>query len=425
MNSLYSLEAINLNLKSRLGIEIENEVKELRSSTSISKMQVERGNFAKIIKRNTGLSVRMVFSHHDYPSMRIPDLHKNNVVVDRVRSWWQSNADSKTMFEEKKVVEGTVNFRDHTVSGDFSKVVSELHIGQKVLWKSSSFSVKETTAMILHEIGHMFVYFEMIGRTTRTQYVLAEATKRLLDAPTVEERIVLLDEIENVYTADFADKQKLANAKPDETIYRSSIIGLDAIDAEHELGVNTYHAKAFEQLADQFVSRLGYGKPLATGLDRSERSHGYIGYMNSPTRILLYISKFSIFTLAHVGLITLGPLGWLTAFALDTSFIGHDSTRNSYDKPRMRLTKIKQDLISSLKDKNIDKETRMSLLSDIESIETLEDGVKEHVGAQEWVHTTLTPWGRKAKSMNKIQEDLESMVNNDLFAASSAFSIKA
>jgi len=425
MNVLVGLEAIDFNLKSRLGLEIENEVKELRSSKSVTKMQVERGNFAKIIKRNTGLSVRMVFSQHDFPSMRMPDLHKNNVVVDRVRSWWKSNADSKTLFEEKRVVNGVVNLKNHTVSGDFTKVVSELHIGQKVLWKSSSFTVKETTAMILHEIGHMFVYFEMIGRVSKTQYVLAEAVRRLFDAPSVEQRIVLLDEIENEYTADFANKQRLANAKPNESIYRASIIGLDAIDAEHELGVNTYHAKAYEQLADQFVTRLGYGVPLAKGLDRAERTAGYVGYMNSPARIALYIANFSIFTVINIGLFTLGPAGIIFAFTLSSAMLTTNRNNESYDKPKIRFAKLKQDLINTLKDKSIDKETRISILTDIETLETLEDGVAEHVTAHEWVHTTLAPWGRKSKSMNKVQEDLESMVNNDLFAASAAFDTKA
>lgn len=412
-NTHLSLEGIEQQLNSPLAVEMENALKRVRKNKRVARANLEEVNISKIISKYTGLSIRVNVVPGNAAYVLVPDVNRNNPIVNKAIRAMGSNMDSGRLLQDAQFLEGTVNLSAGKVSGDFSKIFTTMFIGESLLWASSKFTVAETVAIMLHEIGHVFVYMEMLGRCTRTNYVLEEGTKRMLNASTPEQRIRILEDVEEFYGEDIEGKDKLVAQARRPDVYRTVFLTVAAQESVSQLGENIYDARAFEQLADQFAARHGYGRSLATALDKHYRAVGDKAYRPTSLHTLLNLMKFLAFT----SLATFSVVGWMIPLMLGNPL------SQAYDKPQRRIEKIRQQVSTALKDRDIDPEERKALLEDVKLIDAALVNIKEHNDVYEYIWKTAFPWGRKQQSMIKVQEDLEKMMNNRLYEAAATLKV--
>ena len=89
-----------------------------------------------------------------------------------------------------------------------------------------------------------------------------------------------------------------------------------------------------------------------------------------------------------------------------------------YDSPADRIVRIRRETLGELKNQKIDPKRRKTLLEDIEAMDRMLEGMKDRRTFYERVWILLSSTARSGTRQQRIQQELESLANNDLFLAS-------
>lgn len=422
-----SLESIDFQFNSTLGKDLEIEIEKFRSLNHITQENLNNSKICQIVKDNTGIKLDLILAAGVDAWMYDIQLDKNNVIYGE-REWLQKliariqlrNTDAHDLIDANGLVDGTVNISTGRVTGDFSKVPIRIGIGDAFLYKSSVFTVKETVSCILHEIGHMCVYFEMLGRLVRTNYILSAGVSKLMGASTKERRIVILDSIENAIGEKIDNKDKLAEIPRTEDAYRVIILSTAVEASKQQLHVNIYDARSYEQLADNYVARLGYAKPLATCLNKISKSVGDKAYRSPAMNTFMNVVQIA-WSVIHVPYMLQSPMSmWLGLFCL--ILIGNPLA-TVYDPTKKRILKLQHQLNDALKDTTLPKEIKQSILVDHDEIDKILSTMYNNIGPYEYIYQTLLPWGRQQQKRININEELEALYSNPLFTAAARIEV--
>ena len=407
-----SIEGIDAQHDSMLVHDLRVALTTVRKQSRVNQTVIRSTGISKIIAKHTGLDiqVRVVEGLNAY--VLPPEVNKNNPIYENASRWFRTNSESDALMEHSDVISGTVDLKRSRVTGDFTKISTYMGIGESLLYKGSKFSIDETLAIMMHEIGHVFVSLELTARATSTNYLMVEVSRRLLNADTKEQRIDILKDTEKALGTTIDDKDKISEQKRSNATYRTIVLSAASKEIKSQWGENIYDLRSFEQLADQFAVRHGLGRALATGLDKVMRAVGYVEYRHPATFAFFKALEVSlaIFILAFGNAFHIG----LCIFAL----IMFRPMDEIYDKPRDRLGKMRQEMIGSLKDRSLDKKLRKSILKDIDVIENLEKDIIQYNDIIEFVWRNVLPWGRKEQCDINTQMKLERLANNKLYAAS-------
>jgi hypothetical protein len=413
----FALEGIDHLEHSNFGKLLEEEISKLRKYFIVKDKDIQDTNISKLIRDQTGINIKMTTEESLNAYVFVPDLNKNNPIIEKWRRYYFDNVDAKDFFADKHIVEGTVSLKDARVSGDFSKIAVSIVIGSEFLRKGSDYTVAEVVAIILHELGHTFVYFEMLARCTRTNYILSEGVKRLMTSNTKEERIILLEKIEDLTKVKIKDKEGLSNKKRSEVIYRSVIVSNIVEESKQDLNLNVYDSRSFEQLADNFSARFGYAVPLATGLAKIYKSSGDIAFLSPMMNLLFNIVKV-------IGLVCLSVVSPVRgAFTVIVILLQGSPLDVTYDPPKKRILKIKQQINDVLKNPKLSMKQKQVFIEEHGEIEAILDTMYDNIGVYETLWTYIFPWGVRQKSLIEVQEELESMFNNDLFTSAAKLDV--
>lgn len=407
----YSIEAVDHQLISPLGTEIVLALKKLRQYIKVTPTVLASVGLNAIVRKHTGLNINFVIEPECYEAcVYVPQVNRDNPIIQQIRRQWMENVDATELMKNKDFIAGTVNLKTGKVSGDFCNLDVNIHIGELFLCKSSNYTVEEITAIILHEIGHVFVYLEMLARTTRTNYILMEGTIRLLATQNKEQRILLLAEIENEFGEKIINRDKYAEKLQRTESYQTTIIYLAVQQSKTQLNINCYDSRSFEQMADNFAIRLGYGRPLASGLDKLHRSGNDKAYLNPAINTVWMLIKFMMFILLLVG----GNI----MMAMAILAMGNPLSV-TYDPIALRIDKIRQQYNDALKDKSLTASRKQKIIDDFKAVDLILDKMNDNPGVYEFIWRNLFPWGRTQQSLIVIQQQLEAMYNNDLYTAAS------
>lgn len=408
----YSLEVIDYQLNNAFGKALEEEFERYRSYPKVTQILFKDNKLAEIVKKYTNLKVRVNLGEDIDLHIYSPDINKGNVILDNWRQKAFTNYDTTEFLKRKDFIEGGVDLKNAKVFGDFAEIASDIFIGPMLLSRYSPNTVEELTAAFLHEIGHAFVYLEMLGRLTRTHYLLSEGTQQLLNAKNKEQRVKIFDSIENYTKTTIADKDKLAHGQLDENGYRIIILNLMQKQSIEELDINIYSSRAWEQLADNFAARFGYGRALVVGLDKIHRLYPGIDY--TPPII-------NIFTLL------LQTLGFILVWPLLLLLIGMCIFSNAYDLEydplKKRFEKFKLQINNAIKDPTLSKQQKLQFIKDYDEIEKVLKGVYENIEFFTILFAIIRPFKTlKMLDIIKTQEELEKLQNNALFTAAARIS---
>jgi len=400
----------------QLGVSFGDKLFEvLKKCKGVSKVNddfVRHIGLSEVIKNNTGMNVIVnILINYEDSFMASPTIDKNNIINQQYKRWFMSNTTANNLLEDKTPIKGVVNLKDGTVSGDYSKIPINIYIGSLLLSSNSRYTTRELCAVLLHAIGHALVYFEMLGKILKTNYIIADGTERLFNCQDKVKKLSIAKEIEDSLSIKLEDRDKVTTA--DKTSVCLLLLSEVVKESENEMGYSIYDSRGFEQLADAYAVRQGYGKDLASALIKITGDD--TTYLHPSVNLLWNIIKLSSVTMLMVfgGPFIQAYLGMILLLS------GGNPFRATYDSLPDRIRKINNQLNDALKDKSITNERKVGILEDKLMLEKSLKSMYDNLGVWEtmwkWV---FYPFTRKQINLISVNNNLENMVNNPLYANS-------
>lgn len=298
-----------------------------------------------------------------------------------------------------------VDLKTGHVSGDMvNELTYTLIISHHLLNGLGDFTVKENTASILHEYGHIINSFMYLGDYIWLNYYLTDGIEVMLGR---KKSTVEVELYNDRWLKDNVPKDEYENftTNRSEESAKRVVISVAKKLPRHHLTNNDITAKRREeQTADMFVSRLGYGRDLASALHRLDRHHeepSLVGSFWAGEMAKLFITVIT-FPFSIIGLMTYDPAGG-DAWTMD----------GRYDEPMVRLVKIRRDLVAQLKRPG--PLNTQGLVDDIDAIDAMIKEYSTNSSMFDSIINFFRPSVRKMRQNTKNEDDLESLMNNDLF----------
>ncbi len=404
-----SMEAVAFQASPTLFNELTICIGELRKLANPTTKDIVKSNFAKLIKDELNLIINPQIDTASYPNAYVcpPALNKNHPLVPVMYRWDKGSADGLAAISANNgAMVGTVDLRNGRISGALASVECDMYLTLGLL-ANTKFNDDEIAAIVLHEIGHIETYLEFVAHTVATNYILSAVAKEWARSDSQVKRIQIVKDAERALKLESKADDKLADAN-DVTVVQTVLLNKAINETRSELGSCIYDMRAWEQLSDQFATRFGAGRALATGLDKIHRWSGSSSYYSTPFFIFMEAVKFAWWLATiFIGLIPIAAL-----------ILMYNPSIKVYDEPGERISRIRMQLVEALKNQTISKSFRDSLLADLETIDALIEPINDRRGLLELFWTNITAGTRNQYDQTVFQQELEKLALNDLFAVS-------
>jgi hypothetical protein len=408
------MEAIKVQRKEVLFKGLTGKINELRKS-KVTLSTLSKSGIADLIQKTTHIDASIQLTSIDWNAhVGVPKLNKNHPLMGKFKSPNFGDEDALSiMYKGKGIFNGWVDLEEGKVHGDFRKVPVVITVAEN-MFLSKRMSNEEIAAIIMHEIGHVFSYFEQMIQTVTMNYAINAAVGAMFHPARKLPKIKIVDEYAKLRGIDFEEKEKMLALENNEAV-ATVMLQAEIQKSVSETGASMYDATGFEFLSDQFSTRHGGGIHLVTGLDKIQRFQKDPVYRN-PAQFysLEMIKAVSFFGLIYLG----GPATWLAAMLI-VAINPHDST---YDLPKDRADRIKRDLIEQLKNNKLDKATKEALVDDLAAIEMVTKAMVQRTGSLQLVWKVLSPTTRRQLKQKEAQQQIEQLLANDFFAVAAKFS---
>lgn len=402
-----SLEAIAIGTTNDLGKLIEAELEELRKNQTYSKYDTKAINafinrMYKLVKLKTGLNI----------AITVVDNGLSHMAAISSSMWLHGHSGTKFTDKPRKINEtvemmltGNVDLKAGKITGTFADIAA---FGIMISWAYLAGYFKDPvsslTAVILHEIGHAFNSVATIGEYVYLNYFLSDGIEIVQGKKQNKYKFEVLSHQYLLKNVPEDQRDEFANNPSDDNVRRAIMSVYKKNIRGHLFDGGLSSKLRDEQSADQYVSRMGYARPLAVALTQMDKYYpGSTGRGNS---------TWFADTLTAIFMLGAAPI---VAFVI----MMHDPLENAnrattYDKPFERLMKIRRDLIQQLKVLQGSTDTA-NLVSDIDAIDKLSKAYTSDRGLFDEAITFFRPSIRKMEQQIENEIKLESLLNNDLF----------
>ena len=296
-------------------------------------------------------------------------------------------------------------------------IAADLHACIHVL----KFTAEELTAVLLHEIGHLFTFIEYSNRVANTTQVLIDTVRDL----TLRQNKGAKETLRIVY-----EKTNTVSVPPEFKNMSTVKAALFVVDKtiNRNVGIQNHNSIDSEQLADQFSGKFGMGNHLATALAKSPGENGLGNYLH----FLNYVSADAYFLYALVSVILIvcsGVFGLaVMALLVATTLVSHlcsyiiyrlfrsDTVtgKMTYDDIRRRIVRIKNESVRLLQ-ADLPKENKEQILNGIKIIESRLDNMKEvDIGFLEKIELYFDKYGSLRVESKRIEQHVEDLMSNEL-----------
>lgn len=417
---LPGMEAIDHQLNSKLYARLIEAVKYMRQSKDYSPKNFQRSGFNAAIFEETGMRINVELDNDSVPNayVYIPEIDINNSILPFN---FGSILTNDSLLDLKNAIgRATVGLIDRAksrVDGAFSNLLIKSCI-TKGLFTSPLFTDEEVAAVMMHECGHVYTYFERLVDVVSMNYAISAVTTRLLKTEDKKVKVELLHEFDEAFGIKIPDAEVVAESKSGETIATRLIVETlkQRRNAEGEL---LYAARGFEFSSDQFATRHGGGKALITSLDKMYTEYGDPSYSCWTVHVLKQLVVV-IVTLAGMIVTAYAPPYLILILIMIFIIRPLDKT---YDETPHRFARVRREIIDSLKDRNVPADYRRRTLDDLAAIDKILSGLEYKRDWLEAVWTYIIPSGRKANAHMALQHTLEKLANSDLVIAASKFQL--
>lgn len=389
----------------------EAGLKEERLATSD-----ELKSIARCINHHTGLNVNIVLMDGG-PAVMIPHVDKNHPFIQEVmREWFDDGDVYHQMKKANGVVKGSVNLNTARVSGIFSEIASDIIMPYDWIMGHNGTTPEENAAVTLHEVGHLFTYYEFINRSVTTNQVLAALSRGYAEADSIDQRTTLLVSAKKALQLKEDGIDELAKSSKVEVVTAVILSGV-VEKSRSELGINIYDMNSWEYLADEFAARHQCGKHLITALDKIYKQFGHMSYRSKSKYIFMEAFKL-IVLLGSVLTLSTGFSVILLLYGI--VLVSTDSDVVIYDEPESRMRRLRQQIIQAMKDRRLSKSDIQRMEEDLRLIDSVMESVKDK---RQWLSilADFIPTNRKNRNAILLQKELETLANNDLFAKAAQF----
>ena len=413
-----SLEAIAYQGRSLLFNDLSVAFENLREVGKYDALSVNRVAFEKIVFKHTGLRVEILVNQDDFEPYNMqsfpPILDVNSPLLAYARATGLGDLLPLAVDKHKHVLafskdlRGSIDRAHGRVSGVFSKIVSRIFIGKGML-TDVTFTPDECAAVFLHELGHIFSFFDTLGQMATTNMVMSSAVQQLSGMTDETQRIKLVVETTkalNIHVDNVDALAKTNNSDVFSAVILKAALG-EPLKSTH--GSETYDLRSAEFLADQFATRHGGGRFLVSATDKMSRMFDYSYRRNTVSHFAVEAFKVGAWMVASFHL----PI--ITASAMVLYLATNPMETVSSDDPGERMARIKRDLVQAVKNPKLPREARAQLVQDIDVIDAIREDIKDRRSVLSLLWVALNPRHRHQYSQMRIQQELEGLVNNDLF----------
>lgn len=381
------------------------------------------GNMSRAIAKATNLNIDVnvtddVTTAMIGPHIILPEVDRNNVLIGReYRDYVSSKESLKRIDDTNMPLRGAVNLKKSVVTGVFTSFRSEMNIPTDFV-SGGKYTPGELASITLHEVGHMFTMFELISRTVVTNQVLAELGRSYANLNR-EERKVILTDAKRIMMLDKLDAVELAESNNIESV--STVLITEMINTSRdELGHDLYNMTAWEYLCDEFATRHGAGRDLATALVKLHKQHNdimarspFMYYFMEGVKIAAIIANFIIASNP-----VLMPALELTIPLTIILVMGDSRGASSYDVATDRVKRVRNQLVQELKDKNIPADRVKQLTEDMGVIDAAMNTMAGRRQLLDVVYDFIIPSARKFRKTKQLQQELEELAVNEVFTKS-------
>ena len=400
-------ESIEFQYTSPLRGALETTIKELRSKPKLTSRDLADSSLSESVHKYTGMSV--VFEYVTMMGWAAyvtapPSLDKNNPLLPPSIAARITNADLYKQIEDSgKVLEGTIDRKKGKVGGVFSKITSKLVFGKHIITHSGKLTVEETAAIILHELGHLYTYYEYLSTTVQTTNILRAVGSDAYGRLPTKERVKLLHEVDSAAGIKIPDKELVANGSSEMI---SMIVIRESVNKKRsEMNCDYYDVRSYEYLSDQYAARHGAASSLASALNKLGKGVGSIHARGSARHFFTELLSFIFYAFGG----TTGAVFFVQMLLL------HACTEQRYDSPVERTEKLREQLIAQLRDKEITDDRRKKVLEEIEVIDELLTTIRNRKSIVEMFWDNVLPYGRRNTATSKLQRNLENLAYNEFY----------
>lgn len=398
------------------------KVQDLRDSKNYSPKNIEKNGINQMVFEKTGMLISFGIdpSRSANAFVLLPHLDKNHPFFPMQ---WREFLPTEAINMIKAgggELRGSVDLINAKVSGIYSKVEVVTKV-TKGMFENTKYTTEEICAIICHELGHLFTYFEMFGRINRTANIVSAMCRAMYEMEDQQQRETIIKEAAKSLQISIEDPSELARiqrGKREDTCV--TVFVTKAVHASRsETGYHAYEMRSCEQLADDFAMRMGAGRHLATGLHKLYDSFWESSTISTTKHVIMQL--FDMFTVLVAGQAVGWALGGVAAmsagaviFPLLILMLANPNEK-VYDNGEDRIMLMKRTLVTALKNKDLPEELRKSYLSEITAIDEIVKKLDFKRGIFEYIITTFGVRGRREYRQEQIMKDVENLLTNDLF----------
>lgn len=385
---------------------------------------MDKLNLSGIVQKHTGLHIEFRIEPGTMNANAIPPIiDPNSPLLDRFRAMGLSDVgqlgDYLITFRKvtafSKDLSGSIDRANGRVTGVFSKILTSITMGTG-LWDQGKLTPEEVAAVCLHEIGHVFTFFECLMQTATLNMVLASANQALAHTTDMNHRLQLVFETQQALGVKVEDQEGLARPGIKSDAFNAVFLKA-CMDPKlrSAAGSATYDLRSSEFLADQFAARYGAGRALVIGLDKMHTVLGDGHRLPMAAHIVFQAFRTAVYLLS----LFVFPITTVVVATLFLIFMPNES--HVYDMPAERMARVRNDLVQSLKDTSLPAKVRQQLVQDIEALDKIRQGVEDHRTLMDYVWIALTSKRRGQYAQMRFQQEIEKLVNNDFFVKAQQF----
>lgn len=449
------LEAIHFQKNGALHAAMTAHMDIVRGTSTVEAMHHVLSDVKKTILKLTGMTIDVVTHdspEHDNMFVMMEQMTLTHPLMCKLAAVQIATGEAQYKpLDIAKVLQGGVDLKTGMVYGSYSKIGATVYISVDFL-NNPVLSSASLSAFFIHELGHIHTYFEFLGQTFITNYMLHESSRIWLGNYPKVKRIELLNGIEKQSNVKINNKEQLAE-NDDPTIVHAVINNMTVNKVRSEMGTAFYDRRNVEFLSDQFAVRHGAARDLIIAQDTYYRGRPWLirdeAFRSTSSMVILNLIKVSMLLTANTPALLgvralavkgLGAAGavkaglgatiisttLISAPALATDVIAGagftwlmgllgDKGHNLYDKPADRFAAIRNDLLSALKIKGQDKHFVDRVLEDLKVIDDAIAKLNGLGNLEKMLYDYIIGAVSGRGDEVKMQQQYEKLSNNNLF----------
>ena len=371
-------------------------VSKLRKSGDFSTNGVKKCFISQTIKEYTGINapLRVVQGWAAFT-------HTPTLVMNHVFDYQPYNTSASDIIDVTKTqIKGAVDSNNSKVSGVFSDIKSDITIGT-ALFAPNELTDRQIAGIILHEVGHIFTYYQFISTIGYGNLVIQQTIRNIFLTDDYKTKQIHLKQ---------ADVALGIDTKPDNTNWvDTSKDNLEVILVSRfyrHLQTRSdsvyYDVRNCEQLADIFAVKHGAAVDLAQANHILDKRYKLYGDRNLFVHVLTQSA-------ALLKQITFGKS------SISEILLTMDQPKQ-YDDPKDRIAFLKFQLIDDLKQlPRGDNASRKDIVESIKDIDNILKTIHVRRDVLTFIHQTMTSVGKSATKHEASQKKLEEMLYNNLY----------